>query len=193
MAILIENGIQLLEQTKLSLQENMFFLPFRKEVISAVSLCKPFSRLDNFLKDVAAGFLGFPVCQEVGINAIDDPVKAEKFYEAYRDQFLVITKADTLEEKVFNFSRVYYIVDVNIMKLLMASQRWDELADFCRQSRNHFLVFGTIVNDNYVSNKDIPELDMLTLVPQFLADTGEPPEIEVGKQLLKKKKNGPKK
>jgi len=47
--------------------------------------------------------------------------------------------------------------------------------------------------EKYVHHQDISKIDILTLVPQFLGDTGEPPEIEVGQQLLKKKKNGPKK
>jgi len=190
---IIQNGIQLLNNAKLALQNNMFFLPFKEEIISAVSLCKPFSDLDDLLSEVAAGYLNFSIFQEICINVMDDPVKANKFFETYQDKHLVITKADSLEEKIFNFSRVYYVIDVTILKLLMASQKWDQLIDFCRQNRNHFLVFGTIVNDKYIYHKDIPEMDILTLVPQFLTDTGGSPEIEIGKQLPKKKKHGTKK
>jgi hypothetical protein len=193
MAILIENGSQLLEQAKQRLQKDMFFLPFKDEVVSAVALCRPFSGLDSFLKEVASGYLGFPVYQEVCINVMDAPTKANKFFETYRGKHLVITKADSLEEKILNFSRVYYIADVTILKLLTASSKWEQLVDFCRHNRNHFLVFGTLVNDKYVHHGDIPALDIITLVPQFLDDTGEPQELEVGRQLLKKKKNGLKK
>ena len=193
MAILIESGPQLVGQAKNALRENMFFLPFKEEVVSAVALCRPFSILDTYLKEVASGYLNLPVYQEVCINVMDDPSKASKFFKTYCNSHLVVTKADTLEEKIFNFSRVFYIVDVTVLKLLLASQKWEQLADFCRQNRNQFLVFGTVVNDKYVHHQDITEIDILTLVPQFLADTGEPPEIEVGQQLLKKKKNGSKK
>lgn len=192
MAILIESGSQLLEQAKFFLQKDMFFLPFKDEVISAVTLCKPFSVLDAFITDVASGFLGLPVYQEVCINVMDSTTKAQQFLGAYQNKHLVITQADSLEEKLLNFSRVYYIVDITILKLLMVSSKWDQLVEFCRQNRNQFLVFGTVVNDKYTHHGDIPPMDILTLVPQFLADNNEPLEIEAGKQRLKKK-NGTKK
>jgi hypothetical protein len=192
MADLIENGSQLLEQAKHLLQKDIFFLPFRDEVVSAVALCRPFSVLDSFIREVASGYLGFPVYQEVCINVMD-ATKANKFYETYWGKHLVITRADSLEEKILNFSRVYYIVDVTIFKLLAASPKWEQLMDFCRHNRNHFLVFGTLINDKYVHHGDILAPDIATLVSQFLDDTGEPQELEIGKQLLKKKKNGLKK
>ena len=182
----IQNGVQLLTQSQNFLQDHKFYLPFQNEVLSAISLNKPFSKLSSFIQGVAVGYLGIPVYQEISVNMlIDNPIRANAVYEQYHKSHLVVTKADSLEEKILNFCQVRFIVDVIVLKLLMASEKWDHILSFCQQNGNSLLVFGTIVNDKYVHHLDIPRIDVFRFAPQFLVGTDAPKEIEIGEQFLK--------
>jgi len=185
----IQSGDQLLEQSRSQLCNNNFYIPFSDSILRAVSLGKPFCKLNGLIQEAAFGYLGSPVHQEVSINAlIDHPAKLQDYYEHYRDGHLVITKADSLEEKILTFYQVCFVMDVSVATLVLASPQWDHLHEFCQQNNNHFLIFGTLINDKYLHHSTIPQIDIFTLVPQFLTDTNEPPEIDIGIQLLKKKK-----
>jgi len=170
------------------------FTPFRAGIITAVSLGKLYSELDTYIREIATGYLEMPVYQEISVDQIGNLDKAKKLYKYYADDYLVITKYSSIEEKVCGFSRVFYIVDVRLFKFLMASSQWESILEVTRQNRNHFLVFGTILDNKYIHHTDIPKLDVVTLVPQFLSDTEGAKELEVGIQQfrtsIKKKKYG---
>jgi len=183
-----QDGVQLLKHAQDFLLKSKFYLPFRNETFSVVALNRPLSKLDIFIQEVATGYLGLPIYQEISVNVLNDnPVKAAAVYEKYRDGYLVITGADSLEEKVLNFCQVCFVVDVVVIKLLLASQKWPEILEFCRQNKNQFLISGTIINDKYVHHLDIPKIDVFVCIPQFLDDTNAPLEMDAGKQLFKKK------
>lgn len=183
------NESELLTQIQAALVTAKYFLPFKKDVVTAIFLGRPFSLLDISLREVSTGYLNMPVYQEICVDTlVDVPAKIGEFITNYSNGHLVVTKHNTIEEKVLNFSHVYFVVDVALFKLLMASPKWQQIVEFARDQRNHFLVFGTIVNDRYVHHKDIPPMDIITLVPQYIDDINASQELDVGVQLLGAKK-----
>lgn len=180
---------ELLSQIQAALATTKYYLPFNKDIVKAIFLGRPFSLLDNFIREVAGGYLNMPVHQEICVDMlVDVPAKIGEIITKYSKDHLVVTKHNTIEEKVLNFSHVYFVVDVALFKLLMASPKWQQIIEFTRDQRNHFLVFGTILNEQYIHHKDIPPMDFLTLVPQHFDDINASRELDVGVQLLGAKK-----
>lgn len=191
----IASGSELCETAKSALSHDFKFKPYKQDSSSAVYLGRHSGELSSLFREVASGYLDKSVYQELTFSSFaDNPALAQKVHEDFYNDYLVITAADALEDKIFLFENTHFIIDVVTCKFLMLSERWLQILEYCLKHKNQFLVMGTVVNDRYIHHFDIPRLEGLILVPQFLSDTSEPPELEIGTQMLKKKKkNEPKK
>lgn len=193
----MQDELEFSTQVKDALADQPYYLPFKQPTpeIKAIALTNAYSELDSFLRETASGYLNTEVFQEIVVSDLADSDKTQFLLENYQNKPLLVSRFDIVVDKILNFKGDVFVVDVIRFRALITCPIWQQIYDHCIKEKNSFLVLGTLLNfetyDRYIHHQDIPAIDIATLVPQHLADTGEAPEMNVGllgKRNLESKK-----
>lgn len=126
--------------------------------------------------DVARGYLDTPIHRELSKDVLSKIVISNVTN-------IVVTEDKPLYERIKSFNGVNLLIDVETMQDMLSSEHWSDAYNYCISHKIHFFVFGVIKEGKYVHHTNIPDLAIITLVPQYLTDTLSTTEDVVGIQL----------